>query len=140
MEAENSTPPPVAKPRSAENPHPPSTPSSPPARRRCTWSIPTHGRPDLIVRTLRELAKCDLPENYQGCVVAENGGKNGVEEFVKTAAPRLNVRYLYHDRGNKSSCLNAAMADIKSGLVVNFDDDIRCGKTTVVDYANAAAE
>ena len=100
--------------------------------------IPTHGRPDLIVRTLSELAKCDLPENYRGCVVAENGGENGVRDFVKTADARLKVRYLYHARGNKSSCLNAAMADIKEGLVVNFDDDIRCGKTTVVDYAAAA--
>ena len=102
--------------------------------------IPTHGRPDLIVRTLGELAKCDLPENYVGCVIAENGGRHGVEEFVKTADPRLKVRYLYHDRGNKSSTLNAAMADIDSGLVVNFDDDVRVGKTVLTDYAAAAEE
>ena len=103
-----------------------------------TVVIPTHGRPDLIVRTLRELAKCDLPVGYRGCVVAENGGKHGVEAFVKTADPRLKVRYLYHERGNKSACLNAAMADVTDGLVVNFDDDVRPGKTVLTDYAAAA--
>ena len=100
--------------------------------------IPTHGRPGLIVRTLTELAKCDLPAGYVETIVAENGGRHGVDGAAAAADPRLNVRYLYHERGNKSATLNAALAGVTDGLVVYFDDDVRPGTTVLADYAAAA--
>ena len=64
--------------------------------------IPTHGRPDLLIRTLASLAGCELPANYGETVVAENGSDAGARDACAEADPRLNVRYVQFAEGNKS--------------------------------------
>ena len=100
--------------------------------------IPTHGRPDLLVRTLASLARCELPEGYAGCVVIENGSRDGAEAACRGADARLAVRYLHHERGNKSEALNRVLEILSDGLVVFFDDDVRFSPTVLTDYAAAA--
>ncbi len=108
-----------------------------------TVVIPTHGRPDLLVRTLDSLAQCDLPRGYAGCVVAENGGKHGAEAACRAADARLKVRYLYHEQGNKSATINRVLEDLRDepggdGLIVFFDDDVRLSPAVLTAYAAAA--
>ena len=103
-----------------------------------TVVIPTHGRPDLLVRTLTSLAECDLPANYAGCVVAENGGEHGAAAACGDADARLRIRYLYHAEGNKSATLNRVLEDVTDGLIVFLDDDVRLAPGVLTAYAAAA--
>jgi glycosyltransferase involved in cell wall biosynthesis len=107
-----------------------------------TVIIPTHGRPELLGRTLRTLAACRLPEGFREAVVVENGPRAGAEAVVAAAAaarPALRLRYLHVERANKSHALNAALATVGGGLAVFFDDDVRVGPGALEAYAAAAA-
>ncbi|WP_166832034.1 glycosyltransferase [Thalassoroseus pseudoceratinae] len=100
--------------------------------------IPTHGRPDLLDRTLSSLAECELPDDYAGCIVAENGGQQGAEEAVRNADTRLNCRYFYHEQGNKSTTLNEVLKHFSlQDWIVLFDDDVRFSPMTLQKYAEA---
>ena len=104
--------------------------------------IPTHGRPTLLRRTLDSVAACALPETYTECVVIENGSPSGAEAVVQSAAaahPHVALRYLHHERANKSSALNAALEHVSSAaLCVFLDDDVRLEPEALVAYATAA--
>lgn len=103
-----------------------------------TVLIPTHGRPQLLERTLDSLSQCTLPESYEELVVIENGSQAGAEERVRELPEPLNARYMHRERGNKSYALNEALDTITDGLVVFFDDDVRVHSETLVAYAEAA--
>jgi GT2 family glycosyltransferase len=101
--------------------------------------IPTHGRPDLLTRTLASLAECELPESYRELIVVENGSRDGAEAVVAAAAEQLNARYLHYEQGNKSAALNHVLELLDDGLIVFFDDDVRLERNVLVAYAEAAA-
>jgi len=96
--------------------------------------IPTHGRPDLLERTLDSLAECAIPPSLKCIRVVENGGKHGAEECVRKYAGKFDVEYLFYPRGNKSAALNHAMEDLDDELVVYFDDDVRIAPGTLNAY------
>jgi len=102
--------------------------------------IPTHGRPDLLKRTLDSLAQCQIPAGLSQTIVIENGGQFGAEEVLKACSRRLKAVYRFTPQGNKSHALNLALENIGQGLVIFFDDDIRLDPNTLDAYANAAAE
>lgn len=100
--------------------------------------IATAGRPDLIGRTLESLAACQKPEGYAGTVVVENGPPMGAREIVQATDPALHVRYIHNEQANKSAALNRGLQEIKEGLVVFLDDDIRLDEKALLAYAQAA--
>jgi glycosyltransferase involved in cell wall biosynthesis len=105
--------------------------------------IPTHGRKTLLARTLMTLGACRLPKNYAGTIVIENGPQEGAEAAVADAAaayPDLRLRYMHVEHANKSHALNEAVATVKEGLVVFFDDDVRLHPYVLEAYAEAARE
>lgn len=102
--------------------------------------IPTHGRTDLLQRTLDSLAACRIPSCLAGTIVIENGGQEGAEAVVAAAAPQLKASYRYTAKGNKSHALNLALQELEEGLVLFFDDDIRLHPNALEAYASAAAE
>lgn len=104
-----------------------------------TVLIPTHGRPTLLKRTLESLQACKLPESYHELVVIENGSRDGAEELIAKLPERLNARYMYRERGNKSYALNEALKTIEDGLAVFFDDDVRVHPDTLGAYAESAS-
>ena len=55
--------------------------------------------------------------------------------MVANLPKRLNARYVYRERANKSHALNEALETVEDGLVVFFDDDIRIHPETLVAYA-----
>ena len=115
---------------------PPTQTPRPPPRFRVL--IPTHGRPDLLIRTLESLAGCELPGNYAETVVAENGSDAGARDACAAADPRLNVRYVQFAEGNKSAALNAVLAGVPEGPVLFLDDDVRLAPGALAAYAAAA--
>ena len=100
--------------------------------------IPTHGRPDLLIRTLDSLAGCALPANYLETVVAENGSDDGARAACREADDRLNVRYMHFEVGNKSAALNGVLDGCPAGPVVFLDDDVRLDPDALMAYAAAA--
>ena len=100
--------------------------------------IPTHGRPGPLERALRSVAECDQPDTCQGLVVVENGSRAGAEDVVRRVArdyPDVRLRYLHHERANKSAALNAALADVPGDtLCVFFDDDVRVEPDVLLRY------
>ncbi|MFM9115790.1 MAG: glycosyltransferase [Planctomycetota bacterium] len=100
-----------------------------------TILVATHGRPDLLERTLRYLAACELPEEYAGIIIVENGGRFGAQPVVENAPPPLRARYLYQELGNKSRALNLAMADL-TGAALFIDDDVRVNPNFLMCYAH----
>ena len=107
-----------------------------------TVLIPTHGRPNLLGRTLASVAMCVLPDGYAECLVVENGVPAGAEGVVARAAavyPGARFRYIHVEQANKSMALNTALAEIDDDMLcVFFDDDIRLDTQTLTAYAEAA--
>ena len=106
-----------------------------------TVLIPTHGRSELLARTLATLGACRLPPTYRETVVIENGPAAGAEGVVASASavhPALRLRYLHVERANKSHALNEALETVGDGLVVFFDDDVRLDPGVLEAYAAAA--
>lgn len=99
-----------------------------------TILIASHGRPESLVRTLSTIEACEKPPQYRGTVVVENGGRFATEEVVARFGE---VRYLFHEIGNKSLALNFALPHIESGLVVYTDDDVRFSSAILTVYAEA---
>lgn len=102
--------------------------------------IPTHGRPSLLDRTLKSLSQCQHPGAYRATYVIENGSNAGAEEVVERYKDSLCSQYLYTPTGNKSNALNKALEQIKNGLVVFFDDDVRLHPRVLEAYAEAASD
>lgn len=102
--------------------------------------IPTHGRPNLLKRTLDSLAECAIPETLVQTIVIENGGRNGAKQVVAEASPNIRARYRFTPKGNKSHALNLALEDINDGLVIFFDDDIRIAPNLLEAYRSEAGE
>lgn len=73
-------------------------------------------------------------------LVVENGGRDGVEAICSAAPAHLNIRYLYHEAGNKSAALNRALEETGDELLIFLDDDVRLEPQTLCAYATAAAE
>lgn len=110
-------------------------------RMRMTVVIPTHRRNELLQRTLRSIADARIPQSLREVRVVENGGRHGAESVTEAFRDLANadVRYLYHDQGNKSAALNFAIRDLDDELVVFFDDDVRIHSETLLAYENALA-
>ena len=95
-------------------------------------------RPQLLERTLADLAAAELPAGYQGAVIVENGTDGGAEAVVRQADARVKARYLHLPRPSKSAALNAGLEAAADGLIVFLDDDIRVGEKLLIAYADAA--
>lgn len=102
--------------------------------------IPTHGRPDLLGRTLTSLAECELPDSYVETIVVENGGHWGADELVAAAPESLHARYVHFPVGNKSAALNHVLESLDAGDFVFFtDDDVRFAPRLLQEYAIVAS-
>lgn len=101
--------------------------------------IATHGRGELLERTLASLAAATLPERYAGTLVVENGPPAGARDVVAAAPAALRATYLHVERANKSAALNAALATIDDDVLLVFtDDDVRVEEGVLLAYARAS--
>jgi GT2 family glycosyltransferase len=104
-----------------------------------TVLIAAAGQPRMLLRTLQSLAECSLPAGYQGTLVVENGPRSGLREVVESFGRRLGARYAHAAVANKSHALNVGLRQIRAGLVVMLDDDVRVAPTLLNAYADGAS-
>lgn len=102
--------------------------------------IPAAGRPELLRRTLDSLAECQLPAEYRGTFVVENGYRCGLDDVVARCATHLRAEYLFCEEPGRSAALNVGVDRAGDCLVYMTDDDMRLSPATLVAYAEAAAE
>jgi GT2 family glycosyltransferase len=100
--------------------------------------IATHGRPDLLQRTLQSLADVRRPVMLQRIIVVENGSDAGARQVCAALAERLPLDYYNRRQPGKSRALQWAIDHIiHQGLIVFFDDDIRLSPGVLEAYAAA---
>jgi len=102
--------------------------------------IVSHDRCHLLERTLASLAECDLPPEYAGVMVVENGRQFGAERAVAMADPRLHATYIFEPSSSKSQALNRVLEQLTDEFIVYLDDDVRVEPHTVRRYIDAATE
>ncbi len=101
--------------------------------------IAAAGKPELLARTLKSLAKARKPASYRGTIVVENGQRCGIEAVVRGFAVEHRFQHLYVSEGNKSHALNCGLARLDDGLVFMTDDDVRLDADCLVAYDAAAS-
>ena len=102
--------------------------------------ICTHGRCELIGRTLDSLSKARRPEGFECVWVIENGSDSGTRNVCKRVAAHLPLEYIHLKEQGKSRALQYALDRIGNGLVVFTDDDVRVNEGIFQAYAQAAFE
>ena len=79
-----------------------------------------------------------FPGGYEGAIIVENGERGDTERVVERAPALVKARFRFENRGNKSLALNAALANIPSGLIIFLDDDVRLEEDVLWLHAEAA--
>ena len=106
--------------------------------KKLTVIIPTNGRTDLLVKTVKSLARCRQPAIYYETIIVENGSKTGFENILHAYRERLNIRYEHISAGNKSNALNTVLKTVDESLVFFTDDDVRLDSGILEAYARIA--
>lgn len=102
--------------------------------------IATHGRPDLLRRTLESLAESEESGFFEQVEVevVENGGRQGAGEVCEAVSERLPVRYRFVPEAGKSNALNVAVGEARADLLCFYDDDVRVGPGTTSEFIRGA--
>ncbi len=88
--------------------------------------IPTAGKSEFLERTLTSLGDCQLPGNFAGTMVVENGERGNAKSITETAPGCLHAKYIHCEKKNKSSALNFAIEPLSDDCFIYLtDDDIR---------------
>jgi GT2 family glycosyltransferase len=96
--------------------------------------------PSHLRRTLESLAACRKPASYRGCLVVENGPRQGCERVVKSFGDQVGFRHLYVPVANKSHALNCGLPRLGEALVFMTDDDVRLHPDVLVAYDRVSQE
>lgn len=102
-----------------------------------TIVIISHGRPDLLKRTLESLEKCVFPPTFSGTLVIENGKRCGNEAVVLASSPTVRATYQFVESPAKSASLNHAARQCPGQWLVFFDDDVRLSPEVLTIYTAA---
>lgn len=102
-----------------------------------TIVIISHGRPDLLKRTLESLEQCEFPATFSGTLVIENGKRCGNEAVVLAASAALRATYQFVEAPVKSASLNHAARQYPGQWLVFFDDDVRLSPDVLNTYVAA---
>lgn len=102
--------------------------------------LATSGRDQQLAKTLASLAKCDLPPNFKGLILVENGVQTDVRTVIKDPEfERLHIQYLYTPVASKSNALNLGLKAIADDEALLFfsDNDIVFRNNILVSYSLA---
>ena len=100
--------------------------------------IATHGRRELLRRTLASLVEAHRPDGFERLIVVENGSDSGAREICREAADRQAVTYQHLEQAGKSRALQLVLEQLKDGFILFLDDDIRVCPELFEVYAAAA--
>jgi len=97
--------------------------------------IPTGGaRPDLLERTLNFISKAAMLERIDRLIVIENGCGENCRSIVEQARMPCLTEYRYVSQPGKSLALNVVLEEIRNGLAIFFDDDVRVSDRVISEY------
>lgn len=86
--------------------------------------VPTHGRRDLLRRTLDRLAVQTLPSDRFEVIVGVDGSRDGTVEMLASYGAPYRLEWLTaHGRGS-AAARNAALSRASGEVVVMLDDDM----------------
>ena len=87
--------------------------------------ICTHGRAELLERTLDSFSHVIKPDGFDSFWIIENGSDGGSRGVCQAFSDTLPVRYIHRKEKGKSIALQFALDEIGNGFVVFSDDDVR---------------
>jgi glycosyltransferase involved in cell wall biosynthesis len=96
--------------------------------------LATHGRPELLGRTLESLLAACSAAHVTKIVVVENGGDFGAKGIIAKHNRDDLITFMSVSRGNKSAALNEGLSLCEDGLVFLTDDDVTIPANVLVCY------
>ena len=93
-----------------------------------------------IEETLRSLTECELPSDYRGTLIVENGGPSTLEPVVNSFKSTLYTNYFHVREPGKSNALNIALRSLDDELVFFSDDDAHFDREVLCAYGQAGDE
>ena len=102
--------------------------------------IPTHGRCELLQRTLESLASADKPAGFERVWVIENGPQSGALDTYERMRNHLPLAYRHLPQPGRSPALQHAIEAIGQGLIIFLDDDVRVNQGFFNAYVDAALQ
>lgn len=99
--------------------------------------IATHGRQQLLARTLQSLAACHKPARLEAVWVIENGSDAGARQICHANAAALPIRYQHRAEAGKAQALQQILDQLDSGLMLMTDDDVRFASRWLLRYEQA---
>lgn len=97
--------------------------------------IPTHGRTNLLIRTLESLSDTKKPKCNINVTVIENGTNDGAKNICKKFEQKLPIYYKHQKKAGKGRALQCVINNIQYGFVLFLDDDIRVCNDLLINYA-----
>lgn len=100
--------------------------------------IATHGRAELLGRTLQSLAECRRPASLGHVLVVENGSDAGARQVCASMTGTLPVRYSHLPRPGKAPALQQTIDTLGDAFVLFTDDDVRFDPEALVLHERMA--
>jgi len=85
--------------------------------------VPTHGRPEAIVRLLRALARQTLPAQRFEVLVTDDGSRPSVVPIVRELAVPYALQCEWQPQGGPGAARNRAIAKARGRVLVILNDD-----------------
>lgn len=99
--------------------------------------IPTHGRADLLQRTLESLRAAVAPGEVDRVLLIENGEACGVEQLAKGAELPVPVEYMFCPTRGMSAAANWGLDSLDATWIWFLNDDVRVARQAPGAYARA---
>lgn len=87
--------------------------------------IASTGRSESLKNTLQSLSECDAPKCFWELFVIVNGNDQISLKVAETFSSSLPIRITFLKSFGKNKAINSVMGNVKNGLVLFTDDDIR---------------
>lgn len=90
----------------------------------CTVVVPTYNRADRLQRLLEALRHQDIGTHRFSVVVADDGSTDGTSQLLSSWEPEYRFEWVRRENGGPGAARNAALEQVRGGLVVFLDDDV----------------
>ena len=102
--------------------------------------ICTHDRLQLLQRTLESLQHVEQPPTFEHFWIIENGSDSGAQQMCAEFASTLPLEYRNLKPKGKSRALQYSLDEIRRGLVIFTDDDVRVVPGWLKAYAKQSTQ
>jgi glycosyltransferase involved in cell wall biosynthesis len=90
----------------------------------CTVVVPTYNRADRLQRLLTALEYQDIGTHAFSVVVADDGSTDQTSQLLSSWEPSYRFEWVRRENGGPGAARNAALEQVRGGIVVFLDDDV----------------